>query len=280
LSSNAENLPVCLVSDADDVEAPCYFNYITGVKYSRPLSNMNPLQCCDCSSVCVPGGTNCSCVQLNGGDVPYSSSGLLVKHAPILYECSSNCRCSQRCRNRVSQKGAYLKFEVFWTGDRGWGLRSWDPIRASTFVCEYAGEAIDEIHMNMDDKEHEYAFRTSWVGGEVSRWNMGAELLEEASGDVATESLKKSPIIISAKDSGNVARFLNHSCSPNLLWQPVQYGSYPHIMFFAMKHIPPMTELTYDYGTRGAPPGIKGEFPHACRLKPCLCGSTDCRGSF
>ncbi|TVU27134.1 hypothetical protein EJB05_29716, partial [Eragrostis curvula] len=283
LSSKIENLPVCVVNDADE-EWPSYFNYVTGVKYSRPLSNMKPLQSCNCPSVCLPGNANCSCVRLNGGDLPYSSTGVLVKHVPMLYECSSNCQCSQNCRNRVSQKGVYLNFEVFWTGNRGWGLRSWDPIRAGTFICEYAGEVIDETNLNMDEKEYEYAFHTSWLGDKVLRWNLGAQLLEEASGNVTTESLKKLPIVISAKDSGNVARFLNHSCSPNLLWQPVQYDhgdeNYPHIMFFAMKHIPPMTELTYDYGTRGTPPGFKGEFTNAYKLKPCVCSSTNCRGSF
>jgi euchromatic histone-lysine N-methyltransferase len=138
--------------------------------------------------------------------------------------------------------------------------------------------------MDMDDDEDEYTFRSSWPSAKVSRWNLGAELLEDASASVSTESLKKLPIVISAKSSGNVSRFLNHSCSPNLLWQPVQYDhgndSYPHIMLFAMKHIPPMTELTYDYGTRGAPPGIKGEFSNSSKLKPCLCGSANCRGSF
>ncbi|KAK3119656.1 hypothetical protein QOZ80_9AG0673400 [Eleusine coracana subsp. coracana] len=294
ISSKVENLPVCLVNDlydgffkkndVDDEEGPSYFNYITGVKYSRSLSNMKPVQSCNCPGVCLPGDANCSCVQLNGGDLPYSSLGLLAKHVPMLYECSSICQCSQNCRNRVSQKGVYLNFEVFWTGDRGWGLRCWDPICAGTFICEYAGHVIDEMHTNMDDKEHEYAFQTSRFDDKVLKWNLGAELLEEVTGNVTTESLKKLPIVISAKDSGNVARFLNHSCSPNLLWQPVQYDhgddSYPHIMFFAMKHIPPMTELTYDYGTRGTPPGIKDEFPNACNLKPCLCGSTNCRGSF
>ncbi|KAL6641963.1 hypothetical protein ACP70R_020144 [Stipagrostis hirtigluma subsp. patula] len=283
LSSKIENLPVCLVNDVDDETGPSYFNYVTGVDYSRPLSKMKPLQCCKCPSVCLPGDTNCSCVQQNGGDLSYGSTGLLVKHIPMVYECSSNCQCSQNCRNRVTQKGVRLNFEVFWTGDCGWGVRSWDPIRAGTFICEYAGTVIDETNMNMDDEEDEYTFRTSWPSGKVLRWNLGAELLE-ACANVTTESFKKLPIIISAKSSGNVARFLNHSCSPNLLWQPVQYDHgddrYPHIMFFAMKHIPPMTKLTYDYGIRGAPPGIKGEFPNACKLKPCLCGSSNCRGSF
>ncbi|XP_062203295.1 histone-lysine N-methyltransferase, H3 lysine-9 specific SUVH1-like [Phragmites australis] len=284
LSSKIENLPVRLVNDVDDEKGPGHFNYVTGVMYLQPLRKTKPLQSCNCPSVCLPGDANCSCAQLNGGDLPYTSSGLLVKHIPMIYECSSNCQCSQHCRNRITQKGIKLNFEVFSTGDRGWGVRSWDPIRAGAFICEYAGEVIDETNMNMDDEEDEYTFHTSWPGDKVLRWNLGAELLEEPSANVTTESLKKLPIVISAKNSGNVARFLNHSCSPNLLWQPVQYNhgddSYPHIMFFAMKHIPPMTELTYDYGTRGAPPGIKDRLPNACKLKPCLCGSNNCRGSF
>ncbi|KAJ1274005.1 hypothetical protein BS78_05G030000 [Paspalum vaginatum] len=284
LSSKIESIPVCLVNDVDDEKGPSHFDYVTDLEFSRPLNKTKPLQSCKCPSVCLPGDPNCSCAQLNGGDLPYSSSGLLVKHIPMLYECSSSCQCSQDCRNRIAQKGVNLKFEVFWTGDCGWGVRSWDPIRAGTFICEYTGKVVDETSMKMADEEEEYTFCTSCPSDKVLRWNQGAELLEERGANVKAESLKKLPIVISAKKSGNVARFLNHSCSPNLLWQPVQYDhsddSYPHIMFFAMKHIPPMTELTYDYGTRGAPPGMKGKFPNACKLKPCLCGSSNCRGSF
>nr|CAB3488968.1 unnamed protein product [Digitaria exilis] len=140
LSSKIENLPVCLVNDVDDEKGPSFFNYVTGVEYLRPLNKTKPLQSCKCPSVCLPGDPNCSCSQLNSGDLPYSSSGLLVKQIPMLYECSSRCQCSQNCRNRVTQKGVYLNFEVFWTGDRGWGVRSWDPIRAGTFICEYADQ--------------------------------------------------------------------------------------------------------------------------------------------
>ncbi|KAJ1264558.1 hypothetical protein BS78_08G010300 [Paspalum vaginatum] len=286
LSSKIENVPVCLVNDVDDEKGPSYFNYVTGMEYSRPLSNLKPSQCCNCTNVCLPGDNNCSCIQLNGGDLPYSSSGLLVKHIPMLYECSSSCQCSQNCPNRITQKGVHLKFEVFWTGDCGWGVRSWDPIRAGTFICEYTGKAIDETDMNTNCEEDEYTFNSSLPSVKALRWNLGAEILkvEETSCNVTAESLKKLAIEISAKKSGNVARFLNHSCSPNLLWQPVQYDhgddSNPHIMFFAMKHIPPMTELTFDYGLRGAPPGFKCKFPNACKLKPCFCSSSKCRGFF
>ncbi|CAN8304882.1 unnamed protein product [Cochlearia groenlandica] len=81
------------------------------------------------------------------------------------------------------------------------------------------------------------------------------------------------PFVISAKRLGNVARFMNHSCAPNVFWQAInreQDGVWcTHVGFFAMKHIPPLTELTYDYG-------VSGE----CGKKKCLCRSEKCSGSF
>lgn len=284
MSSSAEKLPVCLVNDTDDDDeqrVPGRFNYVTGVEYEypRPLGKTKP---CKCPSVCLPSDDpDCSCARLNSGHLPYTACGLLVKRVPVLYECGPECRCSGNCRNRVAQKGVRLRFEVFWTGDAcGWGVRSWDPIRAGAFVCEYAGQAVD---VSTGGEEDEYAFCASGEGWRW--WNLGAGLVEEASdGDAAENLEERLPVMISARRSGNVARFLNHSCSPNLLWQPVRYGDggYPHVMFFAMRHVPPMAQLTYDYGTtRGAaPPGFQGKFPNACRLKPCFCGSTSCRGSF
>ena len=91
-----------------------------------------------------------------------------------------------------------------------------------------------------------------------------------------------SPLIISAKNVGNVARFMNHSCSPNVFWQPVLYAennqSFLHIAFFALRHIPPMAELTYDYGV--VPTGPTGGSNTFRRRRKCLCGSEKCRGFF
>jgi euchromatic histone-lysine N-methyltransferase len=73
---------------------------------------------------------------------------------------------------------------------------------------------------------------------------------------------------------------MNHSCAPNTFWQPVQFDhgddGHPHIMFFALKHIPPMTELTFDYGEIGVDSSGIG----SPRAKSCLCGSSSCRGYF
>lgn len=273
ISYGVESKPICLVNEVDDEKGPSHFTYTTKLNYMNSPSSMRKMQGCKCTSVCLPGDNNCSCTHRNAGDLPYSASGILVSRMPMLYECNDSCTCLHNCRNRVVQKGIQIHFEVFKTGDRGWGLRSWDPIRAGTFICEYAGVIVDK---NALDAEDDYIFETP-PSEQNLRWNYAPELLGEPSLSDLNESSKQLPIIISAKHTGNIARFMNHSCSPNVFWQPVLYDhgdeGYPHIAFFAIKHIPPMTELTYDYGQSQGNSGCR-------RSKSCLCWSRKCRGSF
>ncbi|KAG8055033.1 hypothetical protein GUJ93_ZPchr0001g32458 [Zizania palustris] len=279
LSCGAENLPVCLINDVNSEKGPYHFTYITQVKYFKPLSSMKPFQGCRCLSVCIPGDTSCVCAQHNGGDLPYSSSGLLVCRKLMVYECGESCQCSFNCRNRVTQKGVMIHFEVFRTTNRGWGLRSWDPIRAGSFICEYVGKVVDDNKVNLDG-EDDYLFQTVCPGEKTLKWNYGPELIGEQITNISADTFEPLPIKISAKKMGNISRFMNHSCAPNVFWQPVQFDhgddGYPHIMFFALKHIPPMTELTYDYGDIGA----KSSGVGSNRAKNCLCGFSNCRGYF
>jgi euchromatic histone-lysine N-methyltransferase len=279
ISYGAESNPVCLVNEVDDDKGPSQFTYTTKLNYGNSMSSMRKMQGCKCTSVCLPGDNNCSCMHRNAGDLPYSASGILVSRMPMLYECNDSCTCSHNCRNRVVQKGTQIHFEVFKTGDRGWGLRSWDPIRAGTFICEYAGEIIDKNGMNGED---DYIFETLPAEQKL-RWNYAPELLGDPSHSESNEAPKQLPILISAKRAGNIARFMNHSCTPNVFWQTVLYDhgdeEYPHIAFFAIKHIPPMTELTYDYG-QGQCSVQLGTSSGCQKSKTCLCWSRKCGGSF
>ncbi|OEL15327.1 Histone-lysine N-methyltransferase, H3 lysine-9 specific SUVH1 [Dichanthelium oligosanthes] len=279
ISYGVESKPVCLVNEVDDEKGPSHFTYMTKLNYGNLLRSMRKMQGCKCASVCLPGDNNCSCTHRNAGDLPYSASGILASCMPMLYECNDSCTCSHNCRNRVVQKGTQIHFEVFKTGDRGWGLRSWDPIRAGTFICEYAGEIVDKT---CADGEDDYIFETP-PSEQKLRWNYAPELLGEPNLSDSNEAPKQLPITISAKRTGNVARFMNHSCSPNVFWQPVLYDhgdeGYPHIAFFAIKHIPPMTELTYDYGQSQGNKQL-GSNSGCRKSKNCLCWSRKCRGSF
>lgn len=269
LTSGAENIPVSLVDDVDGEKGPAHFTYIPCLKYSKPVNHTEPTAGCNCTGGCLPSNSNCPCIKKNGGYLPYTANGLLVNQKSLLHECGPSCKCPPNCRNRVSQGGLKIRLEVFKTKDKGWGLRSWDPIRAGAFLCEYAGEALNVsgIEKLGDDCADDYSFDA----------NRTCHPLGVLPGDSNETPNVPFPLLINANTAGNVARFMNHSCSPNVFWQPVlrenKNESDLHIAFYAVGHIPPMTELTYDYGM----------LPHEKayqRKKICLCGSIKCRSFF
>ncbi|CAK8564864.1 unnamed protein product [Lathyrus sativus] len=287
LSSGAESIPVSLVNEVDNVKSPAFFTYFHSLRHPKSFSLTQPSHGCSCSAkkTCFPGDLNCSCIQRNEGDFPYIIQGVLVSRKPLIHECGPTCKCFPNCKNRVSQTGIKHQMEVFKTKDKGWGLRSWDPIRAGAFICEYAGEVIDKARLSQLIKEgdtDEYVFDTTRVY-ESFKWNYEPELLDEVRANESSEDYAMPhPLIINAKNVGNVARFMNHSCSPNVFWQPILYEennqSFLHVAFFALRHIPPLQELTYDYGADRSD-NAEGSSAHKGRKK-CLCGSLKCRGSF
>ncbi|KAK2196213.1 bifunctional SET domain/SET domain superfamily/Post-SET domain [Babesia duncani] len=65
---------------------------------------------------------------------------------------------------------------------------------------------------------------------------------------------------------GNIARFLNHSCEPNVDVVTVWRGDdFPCIGVYALKDIEAGDALTYFYGS-------------SYKSIPCLCGTPSCRG--
>ncbi|NXS53347.1 SETB2 methyltransferase, partial [Brachypteracias leptosomus] len=79
--------------------------------------------------------------------------------------------------------------------------------------------------------------------------------------------------ILDATKEGNVGRFLNHSCCPNLFAQSVfvetHNRSFPWVAFFTNRHVKAGTELTWDYGYEaGSMPGTE---------IACQCGFQKCR---
>ncbi|KAM1208809.1 hypothetical protein ACFX2I_014485 [Malus domestica] len=261
LTSGAENLPVSLVNDVDGEKGPAHFTYISSLQYSKPVNLTEPSDGCLCIGGCLPGNSNCSCIKKNGDFLPYTANGLLVNQKSLLHECGPSCQCPPNCRNRVSQSGLKVRLEVFRTKDKGWGLRSLDPIRAGSLLCEYAGQVltISGVEEMGGDYEDDYIFDATRT----------CQPLGVLPGDSTETSKAPFPLIISANTAGNVARFMNHSCSPNVLWQPVlrenKNESDLHIAFYTVGHIPPMTELTYDYGM------VPQEKAYH-RKKVCLCG--------
>ncbi|NWQ77851.1 SETB2 methyltransferase, partial [Columbina picui] len=79
--------------------------------------------------------------------------------------------------------------------------------------------------------------------------------------------------VLDATKEGNVGRFLNHSCCPNLFAQSVfvetHNRSFPWVAFFTNRHVKAGTELTWDYGYEA------GSMPEA--EISCQCGVQKCR---
>ncbi|KAL5238409.1 hypothetical protein ACI65C_005819 [Semiaphis heraclei] len=83
----------------------------------------------------------------------------------------------------------------------------------------------------------------------------------------------ESVYIMDAKTSGNIGRYLNHSCSPNTFVQNVFVDThdlrFPWVSFFALHYIQAGTELTWDYSYDvGSVPG---------KNMKCHCESAYCR---
>ncbi|EDW01619.1 histone-lysine N-methyltransferase eggless [Drosophila grimshawi] len=83
----------------------------------------------------------------------------------------------------------------------------------------------------------------------------------------------EAPYIMDAKTTGNLGRYFNHSCAPNLFVQNVFVDThdlrFPWVAFFSANHIRSGTELTWNYNYEvGVVPG---------KVLYCQCGATNCR---
>lgn len=107
-----------------------------------------------------------------------------------------------KCNNQNFRRGEQYSFIVKMTESKGWGLFAREDIARGKFVIEYIGEVIDKIEFNhrfsraKDDKRSNYYFLT-----------LGQNLY------------------IDAYNYSNEARFINHSCNPNVVPEKWTYFS-------------------------------------------------------
>jgi SET domain-containing protein len=104
----------------------------------------------------------------------------------------------------------------------GWGVFALEPINKNKRVVRYEGELID--HKESLKRETAYLERGEiWCFTVNRRWVRDAQV------------------------GGNIARFINHACTPNCYSQIVGKD----IWIRAARNIHPGEELTYDYYTDG-----------------------------
>ncbi|XP_062343675.1 histone-lysine N-methyltransferase SETDB2 isoform X2 [Cinclus cinclus] len=110
---------------------------------------------------------------------------------------------------------------------------------------------------------------------ENSRQPKQDALCEESDGDgmLPRNANEENIYILDATKEGNVGRFINHSCYPNLFAQSVfvetHNRSFPWVAFFTNRLVKAGTELTWDYGYEA------GSMPET--EISCHCGVHKCR---
>eukprot|EP00250_Pteridium_aquilinum_P024575 c29269_g1_i1 orf=490-3504(+) len=276
ISKGQESQPICVENTMDEDKGPAAFTYATKVIYPDDVDKLKSTAGCKCKGACNPS-SSCSCFSQNGDELPYLNGGYLVRQKDYVFECGSKCSCAASCRNRAPERGLKFRLEVFKTADRGWGVRPLEVIPAGSFVCEYIGKMVadEEEIKTVSDREH--VLFTRRLRDTIPRWGDVPSILPDRSSSTVRPDAGNPELIIDASCTGNVARFINHSCSPNLLIQKVlsdhQDLKYPQFKLFALDNIPPLRELTFDYGYPS-----EQELALEQASVECLCGSTDCRG--
>lgn len=270
ISEGAEDIPIRLVNDMGR-DFPEPFKYTKKMILPSSYSPIPPTGC-SCDDGCYDS-KRCTCAANNGGKFLFNCDGAIIRPNPLVYECGPSCRCPPTCPNRVSQHGIKLKLEVFKTESRGWGVRSPSMIPSGSFVCEYVGEILGDEEAQRRDSD-EYLFGMGQNYNDKGHPSPIPSLSEDASSE-----LVEGRFTVDAMRFGNVGRFINHSCSPNLYAQNVLYDHddirMPHIMLFACNDIEPFEELTYDYNYAiDQVHDSKGNI----KKKECHCGSEECTG--
>ncbi|KAM9521720.1 histone-lysine N-methyltransferase EHMT1 isoform 6-T11 [Guaruba guarouba] len=248
-----ERIPIPCVNSVDSEPCPTNYKYVSQNCVTSPMDidrNITHLQYCVCIDDC--SSSNCMCGQLSMR-CWYDKDGRLLPEfnmaePPLIFECNHACSCWRTCRNRVVQNGLRTRLQLYRTQKMGWGVRTMQDIPLGTFVCEYVGELISDSEADVRE-EDSYLFDLDNKDGEV--------------------------YCIDARFYGNISRFINHLCEPNLIpvrvFMSHQDLRFPRIAFFSTRHIEAGEEIGFDYGDRFW--DIKGKF------FSCQCGSPKCKHS-
>uniref|UniRef100_A0ACB8FK11 Uncharacterized protein n=1 Tax=Sphaerodactylus townsendi TaxID=933632 RepID=A0ACB8FK11_9SAUR len=253
ISRGFEQVPIPCLNGVDDEPCPSNFLYITRNVLSDsvivPAVAAGRSQPCECPPAGCSAAACCPCV-LQSKRPWYTKDGRLVlgssdssRETGPIFECSMFCSCSSNCPNRVVQRGIRVQLQLFRTPAKGWGVRTVQDVPRGAFLCQYFGELISSTEAARREEDAYYYVVDSQVGQER---------------------------YLDGRFYGNIGRFLNHSCQPNVTGMQVAVGQeVPGIAFFSTRPICTGEELGLDYGDRFW--AMKGEG------RDCLCGAPTCR---
>ncbi|KAK2783364.1 histone methyltransferase set1 [Emmonsiellopsis sp. PD_33] len=128
-----------------------------------------------------------------------------------------------------------------------WGLYAEENISANDMIIEYVGEKVRQQVADMRERSY-------------LKSGIGSSYLFRIDENTVIDATKR----------GGIARFINHSCTPNCTAKIIKVDGSKRIVIYALRDIERDEELTYDYK-------FEREWDSDDRI-PCLCGSTGCKG--
>jgi histone-lysine N-methyltransferase SETDB1 len=191
ISYGKESVPISCVN-CIDLSKPEIFDYS---KVRLPIedvplnSETSLLDCCDCIDGCRDR-LKCSCWRKTIEatlitnkmltNVGYNHRKLHNVLNTGIFECNINCKCDERCSNRVVQNGISVRLQLFKvSNEKGWGVRCLDDIPKGTFISTYSGHVISETQSS-GRKNDEYFAELDFIKclEKERRKNLNDETLE------------------------------------------------------------------------------------------------------
>lgn len=145
--------------------------------------------------------------------------------------------------NSLQQRWKKVQFDR--SQIHGMGLYAKEHIETDEFVIEYIGDLVRRTVADLREKEY-------------TRQGMGDSYLFRLDSEMVVDATRR----------GGIARFINHSCNPNLIARTISVHGRSTIAFYSKRTINVGEELTYDY---------KFDYEAEDKKIPCLCNAFNCR---
>jgi histone-lysine N-methyltransferase SETD1 len=147
--------------------------------------------------------------------------------------------------NQLKKRKKLVKFDR--SAIHNWGLYAEENIAANDMIIEYVGDRVRQRVADLREAKYDMQ-------------GVGSSYLFRIDEDT----------VIDATKMGGIARFINHSCTPNCTAKIIRVDNSKRIVIYALRDISQDEELTYDYK-------FEREIDATDRI-PCLCGSIGCKG--
>uniref|UniRef100_A0A0X3P3I7 Histone-lysine N-methyltransferase, H3 lysine-36 and H4 lysine-20 specific n=1 Tax=Schistocephalus solidus TaxID=70667 RepID=A0A0X3P3I7_SCHSO len=205
----------------------------------------------------------------------------------VASRCSNvlnNCECTPQICSILTRKpstdcgnrpfSTQPSLTVFRTANRGFGLKLLERVKKNAFVVEFIGEVIGVLEANKRLSAGIVAYTSQHSRSNASTVTNSTPAASSENAPM-TFLLRLTPeLVIDAQRVGNMARFVNHSCEPNLEAKCYNVNGRLRMGLFALSALEEKEELTLDYRRSFfLDAGLTGS------KSICLCGADTCVGS-